>query len=647
MKNRTKIFVQLISLLICYLSLNAQQDRFQTLEKKLRDLTQSVPGLNQKVETSVSNGSLQEFLKGLAATHNLNFNIDPAISQRVTSYFSNEKVFTVLLYLAKQYNLDFAFTGTIISISPYRDASVSLPPKPKELKISYNPAAELLTMDLQDDSLLNVAKKITQLSNKNVIVQPDLFSKRITGYIQELPVQNAIEKLALTNNFKLNKTNDDVFVLESLKADEEIISKQNYDDNSNIAVRKVNKNNNQASSTTINVSRDINGKKKISLNVVNTPIKDIIKAVSEQAGINYFVYSDISGNATATVQNMEFDEVLKYILQGTKYTFNTSNGVYMIGDRKDEGLRSHQMIQLKYRSVDSLLPVIPAELKQGVEIQEFKELNSFLLSGSDPQIKEITAFVKEVDKTVPMVMIEVILMDVKKSKIVQTGINMGVSDSVKTGGTLIGAGGTDFTFGANDINRFIDQLGLNNVFNIGRVSPKFYISLKALENNSNIDLRQTPKLSTLNGHTANLSIGSKRYYLQRTQNVLGSLNPQTLITEQYIPLEANLTIDIKPFVSGDEQVTLNIDVNISDFIGDTPINVPPPSSTSKFKSIIRVKNEEMVVLGGIERNEKSETGSGTPFLSRIPILKWFFSSRSKTNAKTVSVVFIKPTIIYQ
>jgi type IV pilus assembly protein PilQ len=333
-----------------------------------------------------------------------------------------------------------------------------------------------------------------------------------------------------------------------------------------------------------------------------------------------------------------------FILQGTKYTYNATDGVYMIGDRKDEGLRSHQLIQLKFRSVDSLTAVIPKELLQNVEIKEFKELNSFLLSGSQPQIKEIESFVKALDQRVPMVMIEVILMDVKRNKSVSTGINMGVSDSIKTGGSLLG--GVDFTLGSRDINQFLDQIGLNNVFNIGRVSPNFYMTLKALENHTNIDLRQTPKLSTLNGHQATLSIGSTRYYQIKTQNVLGSLNPQTVITEQYVPVDANLSIGIKPFVSGDEQVTLDIAVDISDFLGNTPLNVPPPSASSKFQSIIRVKNEEMIILGGIERNEKSEDATGTPILSRIPILKWLFSTRTKVNSKTVSVVFIKPTIIY-
>ena len=321
----------------------------------------------------------------------------------------------------------------------------------------------------------------------------------------------------------------------------------------------------------------------------------------------------------------------------------------MIGDRKDEGIRSKKLIQLQYRSVDSLLSVIPPDLKQGVEIKEFKELNSFLLSGSQPQIREIEAFVKQIDKVVPMITIEVILMDINKTKSISTGISAGTSDSVRPGGSLLGSGGLNYTFGNKDINDFLSHIGLNNVFNLGKVSPNFYITLSAMESKNNVDVHQTPKLSTLNGHPATLSIGSTRYYSNSTQNVLGSLSTQTVVTQQFIPVEANMAIDITPFVSGDDQVTLTISVNITDFTSaatSTATNSPPPTSTSKYKSIIRVKDEEMVLLGGIERTEHDESASGVPLLSRIPILKWLFSSRTKSTTKVVSVVFIRPKIIY-
>jgi type IV pilus assembly protein PilQ len=640
-----KALISVTIIFICIFSsftASGQEDRFSIIEQRLKDLSATVPGLNQKAELSVSGSSLQEFLRGLASTHNLNLNISPLLSQRVTNYFSNEKVINVLLYTAKQYNLDLNFVGSIISVNPYNDPSANLPPKPKELNIKYNALSETLTLDLSEDSILNVAKKITQASNKNIIVLPDLFNKKISGYIQELSVQGALEKLAISNSFKLNKTSDNTYILEPLKADEELITKPNQLSNSNYIIRKVNKNSNQSNS--IQAFNNPNGQKLITLNVTNTPIKEIIKNIAEQMGVNYFIYTELEGNINANITDMDFDKTLGFVLQGTNYTYTNDKGVYLIGDRKNEGLRSYKLIQLKYRSVDSLFAILPVELTKGVDVKEFVELNSFLLSGSLPQIKEIEAFVNQIDRIVPMITIEVILLDVKKGKSIKTGIKMGVADSVKTGGSLLG--GLDFTFGAGDINNFINRIGLNNVFNIGRVTPNFYASISALENNNNIELRQTPKLSTLNGHPASLSIGSTRYYSVTTQNVLGSLNPQTVVTQQFFPVEANLSIDILPIVSGDNQVTLNIGVNISDFVGTTPINQPPPSSNSKFKSIIRVKNEEMIILGGIERNEKSEEGSGTPFLSRIPVLKWFFSSRSKTNSKVVSVVFIKPTIVY-
>ena len=62
--------------------------------------------------------------------------------------------------------------------------------------------------------------------------------------------------------------------------------------------------------------------------------------------------------------------------------------------------------------------------------------------------------------------------------------------------------------------------------------------------------------------------------------------------------------------------------------------------------MMRVKNQEMILLGGLEQNSTNESGSGIPFLSRIPIIKWFFSSRSRSKSDNKLAVFIRPTVIY-
>jgi type IV pilus assembly protein PilQ len=391
-------------------------------------------------------------------------------------------------------------------------------------------------------------------------------------------------------------------------------------------------------------SKLVNGRKLLFAEANSTPIIDLVKAASREYSINYFLYSDIKGNISTHIENMSFDEFLSSLFQGTNYTFKKDDNRYLIGERTLEGLRATKVLQLQNRSIDTVLQMIPVEIRKGVDIKEFREQNTLLLTGSAPEIQNLEMYIKQLDKLVPLVLIEVTLLDVRKGHTVKTGISAGVADSVKTGGTILP--GIDYTLGANSINAFLAKLGNNNSINLGRVTPNFYLGLSALENNQNVEIRSVPKLSTLNGHTASLSIGSKRYYSTQTQNVIPSLNTQTVITQQFTPVEANLSIFIKPIVSGDDQVTLNIKVDISDFIGNPPTNQPPPTSTSKFESIIRAKNEDMIVLGGLERTEKSENGSGVPLLSRIPVIKWLFSSRERANNKVVTIVFIKPTIIY-
>ena len=118
-----------------------------------------------------------------------------------------------------------------------------------------------------------------------------------------------------------------------------------------------------------------------------------------------------------------------------------------------------------------------------------------------------------------------------------------------------------------------------------------------------------------------------------------------MFTNVYTPVKADLSVEIKPIVSGNDQVTLGIDVNISDFTSIPTDGSPPPQSISQFTSSLRVHSDDTILLGGIERTENDLSSSGVPLLSRIPILKWIFSSRTKTALKVVTVLFIKATII--
>jgi type IV pilus assembly protein PilQ len=631
------------------------EEKYNQIKQSLQDLTATNPGLNETVDFAVSGASVQEFLRGLAEANNLNISIDPALNFKVYNNFTNEKVINILLFLVKEYNLEIQFIGGIMAFHPYIPPAA---PKPviqeKEIKIKYNAYNETITMDLTRDTLSKVVRRITQETKKNVILSGGIQDKPISVYLQDAPFESGIKKMAYANDLKVVKTDDNFYIIKSPDEGEELLTQDNKpksnfnnpfpaQDRTKSQKKPASTGNTSNNEIFVDVKADSSGQALITVEASNAPVSETIKTVAAAVGINYFLYSEIKGNSTLRILNVVFDDFLKRILQGTDYTFKKNNNLYLIGERKLEGLRAHKVIQLQYRSAKDIAQMIPAEIKHGVEIKEFIELNSILLTGAHPQIEEIEAFVHGLDKVVPMVLIDVIIMDVRKGRTTETGIAAGIADTVTAGGSIYPS--VDFTVSSKSINSFLSWLGTNNAINLGKVKSDFYVKLKAMENNSNVEVRSTPKLSTLNGHKAILSIGSTRYYSNETQNVVGSLNPQTVITKQFNQVQANLSISINPVVSGDDQVTLDIDVNNSDFL-EAPENRPPASATSQFNSVVRVRNEEMVVLGGLERYEKSESGNGLPILSRIPVLKWIFSIRKKSKNKTITIVFIKPSIIY-
>ena len=159
-------------------------------------------------------------------------------------------------------------------------------------------------------------------------------------------------------------------------------------------------------------------------------------------------------------------------------------------------------------------------------------------------------------------------------------------------------------------------------------------------------LRSTPQLSTLNGHEATLSIGQSEYYLEIRNDLIGTQNPTVSTSQIYKPITADLAVKIMPIVSSDDMVTLEIEVSQSDFTERISNTAPPGSVERKFKSIVRVKNREMIVLGGLEEKETNRSGRGLPLIARIPVLKWIFGNRTSSNAKSKLTIFIRPTVLY-
>ncbi len=624
----------LMFLILCFggTQVKASEASIDTLRVRLEKLIKEVPALDYKVTISVTDVSIDEFLRAIANSSGLNVNVDPSLNDLVVNNFSDVRVLDVLLFLSEQYKIEITIIGNIINISkPEKQVEVL---NPETIGVKFDSINQLYSFDYRDEDLKRVARELTKFTDNNVILAPGLEKTIVSGFIKEKPFESALEKFAFTNNLVMRLTEDQYYILETKPLE----IKDPPPDNRRQAKVQAPK----EEEYILDVQVFTNG--RISINALGAPISEAIRMVSEKALKSYFFSTPIDGMATLQITGATYEEFLDNILKGSQGIYQYASGIYVIGQETARDLKDFSIVQFQNRTVDDLSQFIPEDLSEGIIIKEFTELNSFILSGSNNRVEKLEGFLRQIDKLVPLVLIEVIIVDFNKSYTIATGIEAGIADQpVESRGKVFPE--VDIQLGSETINKMINNFNGFGMANIGHVNENFYLTLKAMEDQGILKIRSTPKLSTLNGHEASMTIGEVEYYMEEKSNIIGTQNPQVETVKIYRPVNAQLTVNIKPIVSGDEQVTLTISVEQSDFTERISKFAPPGTVTRKFESVIRVRNQEMILLGGLEEQSKRESSSGVPFLSRIPILKWIFSSRTKSTGESKLNIFIRPTII--
>ncbi|WP_127019813.1 type II secretion system protein GspD [Flagellimonas beolgyonensis] len=721
--------IVLISLLfVTQLSLSQiQGDRIQRIKNELELLAIDHPAYNEtlKLDVNVSNVTLPSFLIAVSKVHNLNLSVSNDISKiNIVNNFSNVSVSDLLIFLCKEYNLTIDFTGSILSIKRFEAPMPEVEEKP--FNVELDPSMETISLDVNDISLDRVFRRIMDLSGKNLLYSNSLKNQSLNIYLNKVPFDAAMEKIAELNGLAHSKSRDGFYLFSTMDNNGGKIASRGFQNGMYYEVLD-----------TIN--------KILNVDFNDTPVSQIVESLGLDLQLDIYTATPLeqAGKVTFNAKNIYFDDLLSHIFESgqqgvvpsttndnpqnsrgpqrlqnnganeinqainTNFTYKKENNIYFFGTADQLSVRRIEVVQMMHRSVEllsdptsysggyrsagrtnagsinyygngqgvglpgqqnsigqrsintrsdgfenyqdtaeALVNILPDEIKSDLDIKVDFELNSFFVSGPSANIERFKSFIREIDKPVPVVLIEVMIIEVRKSSIVETGISWGIGDEpVQTKGNLFPQ--TDLTLGAKSVNKVIGGFDGFGSFNIGKVVPEFFATIKALEENGNIKIRSTPKLSTLNGHRANLSIGETTYYVVTNQNFFGSQIPTTSEIRNYAPIDAELGVSIKPLVSGDGQVTLNINVIQSDFSGERIEEDAPPGLTSReFSSIIRMQNQDLAILGGLEEKIKNDSGSGVPLLARIPVIKWLFSKRKREDTKQKLTILIKPTVIY-
>ena len=196
-------------------------------------------------------------------------------------------------------------------------------------------------------------------------------------------------------------------------------------------------------------------------------------------------------------------------------------------------------------------------------------------------------------------------------------------------------GKSEFMYG---INIFSQGLSLNRIVEF----LKTYGEVQSISN---------PKVLTLNNQPALISVGDILRY--KKTSVYQNTNSQTTLTntdDEYPSIFAGVLLDITPLVF-DEEIMLKINPSITktkENQVDLPSNAfdtPPNLMTNQLSSIVKVKNNQKVILGGLISQSLTQKENKIPLLGDIPLIKPLFSYSQNLKSIEEIVFIIEPKII--
>ena len=169
----------------------------------------------------------------------------------------------------------------------------------------------------------------------------------------------------------------------------------------------------------------------------------------------------------------------------------------------------------------------------------------------------------------------------------------------------------------------------------------FQIVLRTLLTRGEAKYLGKPKVVTLNNKTATITTSTDATVGFTTT---GGYQSDVATTSSAERKRVGLTLQVTPQVNREGYVTLYVQPSYSDIVASGFEN-SKDTTTRAASTLVRVKNGQTVVIGGLLTSRETDQTRKVPLLGDIPILGWLFTSRSTSKATTDLVIFITPTIL--
>jgi type II secretory pathway component GspD/PulD (secretin) len=171
---------------------------------------------------------------------------------------------------------------------------------------------------------------------------------------------------------------------------------------------------------------------------------------------------------------------------------------------------------------------------------------------------------------------------------------------------------------------------------IADLPNEFRASLEALETARRAKVRAAPRIATVSGRWASFFVGIERYLRQPIETGDGG-------TTNFI--DAGVRLNIAPWTGDGEEIICEIHPEVSTLSALDPVTGLPEKITRTADTMVRVKNGQTIVIGGLRQEEERRIRTKVPILGDIPLLGALFRSSATSVNRTDLVIFVTPRVL--
>ncbi len=288
------------------------------------------------------------------------------------------------------------------------------------------------------------------------------------------------------------------------------------------------------------------------------------------------------------------------------------------------------------------------------------------------ELRQVEAYLRAMQLNVEReVMLESKIIEVTLTDATQTGVNWAAfhatglrgSAGMLTPGASLGTSGpiSDLILNATP-GSALAQAGTSGspLFGLAFQTGSFASLMEFLQTQGNVQVLSSPRIAAVNNQQAVLKVGTDDFFITGiTTNITGAATVGgTATTSQSISLQpffSGVALDVMPQIDDDGNIILHVHPSVSSVTERNKVlnlgtlgtyTLPLASSTvSETDTVVRVRNGNIVAIGGLMNANRSDTRSGIPGNADIPLLGYFLRSSQHSETKQELVILIKPTVV--